>query len=87
MTLRPNDPRVMRRELLEFVEAIRNALDGRADDLDRLVTAARNQLHRVDIVAVVPASAPPGYLLMVPGDPNLYIGTGTGLRKVLTTIV
>lgn len=41
---------------------------------------------RADVVQTLPASAPGGYLLVTPGDTNLYIGAGAGnpLRKIPT---
>ena len=45
-----------------------------------------NHLHRADVVEAIPVNAPRGYLLMTPGDPNLYVGTGmtTPLRRIPT---
>lgn len=40
--------------------------------------------HRADVLDSLPAEAPAGYQFVVRGDPNLYIGTGQGLRKVPT---
>lgn len=42
--------------------------------------------HRADVVANLPANAPPGYFMVKAGDPNLYIGTGmsTPLRRIPT---
>jgi hypothetical protein len=64
-----------------------------ADTLhDRIVTAREYvdaRLHRADIVAELPASAPPGYLLVTPGDPFLYVGTGmtNPLRRIPTQAI
>jgi hypothetical protein len=46
-----------------------------------------NQTHRAEVVNPLPVSAPPGYLLVTPGDTNLYVGTGPGLRKIPTQAV
>ncbi len=52
----------------------------------RLIARLAQTRYRADVVAELPASAPPGYLLLTPGDPNLYVGTGAAnpLRKIPT---
>jgi hypothetical protein len=63
------------------------------DDTERLrdrIQRARDYVDsrtfRADLVQALPDSAPRGYLLVTPGDTNLYVGTGAGnpLRKVPT---
>jgi hypothetical protein len=61
-----------------------------ADTLhDRIVTAREYvdaRLYRADLVAELPASAPPGYLMVKAGDVNLYVGAGmtNPLRRIPT---
>lgn len=50
-------------------------------------TYVDNHMYRADVVNPLPPSAPPGYLLVTPGDTNLYVGTGSGLRKIATVQV
>lgn len=42
------------------------------------------RFFRADLVDELPESAPRGYLLVTPGDPFLYVGTGLGsaLRRI-----
>lgn len=87
MTLRPTDPRVLRGELLDRIRDVIDELRDRAAGLKARVDGVESQLYHIDVLQTLPTEAPRGYVFMVPGDPNLYIGTGTGLRKVLTTIV
>jgi hypothetical protein len=54
------------------------------DRIDKARAYVDNQTHRAEVVNPLPASAPPGYLLVTPGDTNLYVGTGAGLRKIPT---
>jgi hypothetical protein len=59
---------------------------------DRIVQArdyVDNRLYRADLVTDLPASAPPGYLMVKAGDINLYIGAGLAnpLRKIPTQVV
>jgi hypothetical protein len=64
--------------------------DDPADDrttLERAKAYVDSRVYRADVVASLPASAPPGYLLVTAGDPNLYVGTGSGLRKIPTQAV
>jgi hypothetical protein len=45
-----------------------------------------SRAHRADVVDALPDHAPPGYLIVTAGDPNLYIGAGPNmpLRRVAT---
>jgi hypothetical protein len=60
------------------------------DTLHDLIVAAReyvdNHVHRADLVTELPASAPPGYLMVKAGDVNLYVGAGmtNPLRRIPT---
>jgi hypothetical protein len=73
--------------------AIRDRLsdDYPDDDTRQLLERAKeyvdNHLYRADVVPQIPSSAPPGYLMVTAGDPNLYVGTGTGVRKIPTQAV
>jgi hypothetical protein len=62
-----------------------------AEDLSARIDKARayvdSHLYRADVVPTLPPSAPAGYLLVTAGDTNLYVGTGTGLRKIPTQAV
>jgi len=55
------------------------ALNGRVIDLEAAA-------YRAKLVAELPANAPPGTLMVTPGDPFLYVGTGpnTPLRRIAT---
>jgi hypothetical protein len=57
--------------------------------IDKAKTYVDNNTHRADIVNPLPSSAPPGYLLVTPGDTNLYVGAGMAnpLRKIPTQAV
>lgn len=67
-----------------------------AEDLSARIEKARdyvdNHVYRADAVAVLPASAPAGYLLVKTGAPidtNLYVGAGMAnpLRRIPTQAV
>ena len=53
---------------------------------DRVTAYVDAQSYRADVVQTLPVSAPRGYLMVTPGDPNLYVGTGMAnpLRKLPT---
>jgi hypothetical protein len=63
------------------------------DTLHDLIVDAKayvdNHLHRAELVTTLPASAPPGYLMVKAGDINLYVGAGLAspLRKIPTQVV
>ena len=63
--------------------------DALADAANRLYGYVDSSAHRADVLQTLPASAPRGYLIVVPGDPNLYVGTGPGtpLRKLPTQLL
>lgn len=69
----------------------REDYDEYGDTMSERIEQARayvdNRLYRADVVAQLPPSAPAGYLLVTAGDPNLYVGTGQGLRKIPTQAV
>jgi hypothetical protein len=50
----------------------------------RLLTANSG---RARVVETLPASAPLGVLIVRQGDPNVYVGTGSGLRRWPTQAV
>jgi hypothetical protein len=57
--------------------------------LERAKAYVDNRVYRADLVTDLPASAPPGYLMVKAGDPNLYVGAGMAnpLRKLPTQAV
>lgn len=55
--------------------------------IDRACEYVDKRIYRADVVPSIPPAAPPGYLMMTAGDPNLYVGTGTGVRKIPTQAV
>lgn len=59
------------------------------DRIDQARDYVDNHVYRADVVTVIPASAPAGYLMVKAGDINLYVGTGAGnpLRKIPTQAV
>jgi hypothetical protein len=67
--------------------------DADEDTLAERIGKARDYVdsntHRADLVADLPTSAPPGYLMVKAGDPNLYVGAGLAnpLRKIPTQAV
>jgi hypothetical protein len=56
------------------------------DELDTLATRILKSRYRADLVPELPASAPPGYLMVKAGDPFLYVGAGMAnpLRRIPT---
>lgn len=55
--------------------------------LERACDYVDKRIYRADVVPAIPNSAAPGYLMVTAGDPNLYIGTGNGVRKIPTQAV
>lgn len=68
------------------VQKMENALRQRLRIAEDRIQAV---VYRADVVSTLPSSAPPGYLMVKPGDINLYVGTGTGspLRKIPSQVV
>lgn len=97
MTLRPTDPRVLKRDLSDLVENVRaalaqllDALRDRADTIDGRLDKLELQANRALVVQTLPASAAAGKWLITPSDPvNVYIGAGAGnpLRKIPTQLL
>lgn len=61
-----------------------------ADDRQLIARACEyvdKRVYRADVVPSIPTSAPPGMLMVTAGDPNLYVGTGAGVRKIPTQAV
>jgi len=66
--------RLLRRLEADYPDAdVRNIIERACDYVDKRV-------YRADVVPTIPTSAPPGMLMVTAGDPNLYVGTGTGVR-------
>jgi hypothetical protein len=67
--------------------------DDEIDTLHERIVNAReyvdNHLHRADLVTELPASAPPGYLMVKAGDSNIYVGAGMAnpLRRIPTQAI
>lgn len=61
--------------------------EARMAQLARYVDDMAGRMYRADLVDVLPESAPAGKLLVMGGDPNVYVGTGPSprpLRKIPT---
>lgn len=68
------------------VQKMENGLRQRLRNAEDRIQAV---VFRADVVPTLPSSAPRGYLMVTSGDPNLYVGTGTGnpLRKIPSQVV
>jgi hypothetical protein len=56
------------------------------DEIDTLAERILKSRYRADLVTELPTGAPPGYLMVKAGDPNLYVGAGMAnpLRRIPT---
>jgi len=73
--------RLLRRLEADYPDTdVRNIIERACEYVD-------NRVYRADVVPSIPASAPAGMLMVTAGDINLYVGTGTGVRKIPTQAV